>query len=120
MKLALFAIIALIFCGCQSQAPTPDPRVSELETQVSTLKAQNAELQAQSADIARQRDTCAAKFSRSTILYDQGLFNTETRAWVIPVDVEPVLAPNKSGSYSHYDPKTQTETVHFRGKTAGN
>lgn len=111
MKLTLFAAISLLLCGCQSQAS--DQRITELENQVAMLKTQNA-------DLTNQRDTCTAKFDRSTILYDQGLFNTETRAWVIPADVEPILAPNKNGSYSHYDPKTQTETVHFKGKIAGN
>jgi hypothetical protein len=62
------------------------------------------------------RDTCTARFERATVLYDVVLFNNETRAWVIPADVEPVLAPNKNGSYSHYDPKTKIETVHFKGK----
>jgi hypothetical protein len=66
--------------------------------------------------VTKERDTCNAKFARSTFLYDVGLFNNETRAWVIPADVEPVIGPNKFGTYSHYDPKTQTETVHFKGK----
>jgi hypothetical protein len=66
--------------------------------------------------VTTERDTCNAKFTRATVLYDVGLFNNETKAWVIPADVEPVIAPDKSGSYSHYDPKTQIETVHFKGK----
>jgi hypothetical protein len=37
----------------------------------------------------------------------------------IPADVEPVLAPGKTRTYSHYDPKTETETVHFKGKAGG-
>jgi|SRR6266850_5300457 len=64
----------------------------------------------------QERDTCTAKFQRATILYDVGLLNGETRAWVIPVDVEPKIAAAKRGSFSHYDPKTQTETVHFQPK----
>jgi hypothetical protein len=67
--------------------------------------------------VTKERDTCNAKFTRTTVLYDMGFFNTETKAWVIPADVEPVMAPDKIGSYSHYDPKTQIETVHFPGKT---
>jgi hypothetical protein len=109
MRLALVTVLSFLIFGCQSQ--TPDPRIAQLENQVSMLKAQNAELQ-------NQRDTCDAKFNRATFLYDVGLFNVESRAWVIPADVEPVLAPGKSGSYSHYDPKTQTETLHFKGKAA--
>jgi hypothetical protein len=112
MKLSLVAVLSLLFCyGCQSQGPQTYLRISELQNQVSMLKAQNAEL-------TKQKDSCTAKFDRATILYDVGLFNTESRSWMIPADVEPVLAPNKNGSYSHYDPKTQTETVHFQGKAS--
>jgi hypothetical protein len=91
---------------------------SQPSPQVESMAATISQLRAQTADLSKQRDTCNAKFERATILYDVGLFNVETRAWVIPADVEPVLAPNKNGSYSHYDPKTQTETVHFKGKPA--
>ena len=125
MKLALVAVLSLLIYGCNSQAPTPDPRIADLENQVSTLKSQNADLkqqnadlQSKNADIVRQRDTCNAKFERITVLYDVGLFNNETRAWVIPTDVEPVPATGKIGTYAHYDPKTQIETVHFKGKPA--
>ena len=125
MKLALVTVLSLLIYGCQSQAPTPDPRIADLEDQVSTLKSQNADLKQQNADLqnqnadtVKQRDTCNAKFSRFTFLYDQGLFTNETRAWVIPADVEPVLAAGKIGTYSHYDPKTQIKTVHFKGKPA--
>lgn len=114
MKLALIAVLSLAFYGCQSQRP--DPRITQLENQVATLKAQNADLQKQNADIVNQRDTCTAKFNRVTFLYDVGFLNNETRAWAIPADVDPVLVTGKTGTYSHYDPKTQTETVHFKGK----
>jgi hypothetical protein len=123
MKLVLVAFASLLIYGCQSQGT--DPRIAQLENQVSTLKGQNADLQkqnsdlqSQNADTAKQRDTCNAKFARFTVFYDVGLFNNETKAWVIPADVEPVLAPGKIGNYSHYDPKTQTETIHFKGKAA--
>lgn len=122
LKLMFFVALTLIVCACQSQQ-TPDPRIAQLEGQVSMLKFQNVDLQKQKtdlqdrvADVQKQRDTCTAKFERSTVLYDVGVFNNETRAWVIPADVEPVLAPNKRGTYAHYDPKTQVETVHFKGK----
>jgi len=92
------------------------PNLTRNGTQASGMAAQIGLLRQQTADLTKQRDECTAKFQRATILCDVGLFNNETRAWVIPVDVEPVLAPNKNGSYSHYDPKAQTETVHFNGK----
>jgi hypothetical protein len=116
MRLELVALVSLLLFGCQSQGP--DPRIAQLESQVSMLKGQNAALQNQQADLTKQRDTCNAKFDRFTVLYDVGLFNVETKAWAIPADIEPVLATGKNGSYSHYDPKTQTETVHFKGKAA--
>ena len=86
----------------------------KLQTVETDLRMEQANLQR----VTQEKDACNAKFSRSTILYDQGLLYSESRAWVIPVDVEPVLAPNKIGTYSHYDPKTQIETVHFKGKAA--
>jgi hypothetical protein len=103
------------------------PRLESIQDSVSSANTTNqntiAQLQAtisdmykSSQEIIKQRDTCNAKFDRATILYDVGMFNNETRAWVIPADVEPMLASNKNGSYSHYDHKTQTETVHFKGK----
>jgi len=116
MKIALVVMLSLAIYGCQSQAP--DPRIAQLENQVSMLKSQIANLQQQNTDVVNQRDTCKAKFERITVLYDLGLFNVETKAWAIPADVEPVLVTGKNGSYSHYDPKTQTETVHFKGKPA--
>jgi hypothetical protein len=116
MKVALVAVLSLASYGCQSQAP--DPRVAQLESQVSTLKSENASLKQQNVDAASQRDTCVAKFNRVTFLYDVGFLNNETRAWAIPADVDPVLVTGKIGTYSHYDPKTQTETVHFKGKAA--
>ena len=118
MRIVLFATLFLLISGCRSQA-TPDPRIAQLESQMLTLKGQIADLQKQNADTAEQRDACNAKFSRSTFLYDVGLFNTETRSWVIPADLEPVLAAGKNGTFSHYDPKTQTESVHFKGNATG-
>jgi len=76
------------------------------------------QLQGEQAELVKERDTCMSKFDRVTVLYDVGLFNVETKAWVVPADVEPVLVTGKNGTYSHYDPKAQTETVLFRGKAA--
>jgi len=70
---------------------------SQPSPQVESMAATISQLRAQTADLSKQRDTCNAKFERATILYDVGLFNVETRAWVIPADVEPTLAPNKTG-----------------------
>ncbi len=88
-----------------------------------TEAAQNAvhsaevvgQLRSQIQTLTQQRDICNAKFDRSTILYDQGLFG-ESKDWIIPADVEPVALGNNRGTFTHYDPKTQTETVHFQPK----
>jgi Tfp pilus assembly protein PilN len=89
----------------KSQEATQNLMQQKLSSQLAAIK-----------EITDQRDTCTAKFQRATFLYDVGLFNAETRAWVIPVDVVPVAAPNHRGSFSHFDPKTQVKTVHFQAK----
>jgi hypothetical protein len=76
------------------------------------------QLRGEQAELIKERGTCMAKFDRVTVLHDVGLFNVETKAWAVPADVEPEMATGKNGTYSHYDPKTQIETVHFRGKAA--
>jgi hypothetical protein len=89
---------------------------SELGRNVQTLQneLQSVKNQLQSANA--DRDTCKSKFERATILYDVGILNGETRSWILPVDIEPKSVGVKRGTYSHYDPKTQTETVHFQAK----
>ncbi len=109
---SLAAGIALM--GCSS---TPDPQIAHLREQLNianaTIQSDNATIQS----LTQERDSCDSKFSRATILYDTGLFGVETKAWVIPADVEPMVVGQKRGTFSHYDPKTQTETVHFQPKT---
>jgi len=66
-------------------------------------------------EVTGERDSCTAKFQRSTILYD-GVLNVD-RGWLIPADVEPKLIGNRpNASYTHYDPKTQTETVRLNAQ----
>jgi hypothetical protein len=73
--------------------------------------------------VSEQRDACQAKFSRATILYVQqkNMFGTPfgdaAKSWAIPVDVEPTYIGPQVGFFSHYDPKTQMETVKFAAKT---
>jgi len=95
--------------------------------QINQLKQQSEEKSAQqiqqidflkntNTSLTQDRDTCQAKFQRSTILYDGTVF--ENRRWILPVDVDPVLVtPDHYASYSHYDPKTQVETVKLAPKT---
>jgi hypothetical protein len=84
-----------------------------LDTANTALQTAQSSLQ----QATQARDTCLAKFDRATLLYDVGLLGGETRVWAIPADVEPLVVGQKRGSYSHFDPKTQTETVHFQAKS---
>lgn len=83
---------------------------SQTDSQTSTLSATNENL-------STQLTACTAKFGRGTFLYDVGLLGGETRAWFIPADVEPVRVGRLRGNFSHYDPKSQTETIHMTAKT---
>jgi len=61
----------------------------------------------------QERDECKAKFDRRTILYDNSILIDPTKIWIIPADVEPIAVGDHSVTYTHYDPKTKRETVHF-------
>ncbi len=61
----------------------------------------------------QERDECKAKFDRQTILYDNTIMVDPDKIWVIPADVEPIAVGDHRVSYTHYDPKTKRETVHF-------
>jgi hypothetical protein len=68
-------------------------------------------------EVTEQRDLCQGKFSRATILYVQKKntlgtpFGDAIKSWAIPVDVQPAYVGPEVGLFSHYDPKTQVETV---------
>ena len=61
----------------------------------------------------QERDQCKAKFDRQTILYDNSIVIDPAKIWIIPADVEPIAVGDHSVTYTHYDPKTKRETVHF-------
>jgi hypothetical protein len=61
----------------------------------------------------QERDDCKAKFDRQTILYDNSILIDPAKIWIIPADVEPIAVGDHSVTYTHYDPKTKRETVHF-------
>jgi len=77
-----------------------------LESQLETTKAA---LQT----TTQQRDDCTAKFDRQTILYDNSIVVDPEKIWIIPADVEPIAIGDHRVTYTHYDPKTKRETVHF-------
>ena len=60
-----------------------------------------------------ERDECKAKFDRQTILYDNSIVIDPDKIWIIPADVEPIAVGDHPVTYTHYDPKTKRETVHF-------
>jgi hypothetical protein len=64
----------------------------------------------------QERDDCKAKFDRQTILYDNSIVIDPSKIWIIPADVEPIAVGDHSVTYTHYDPKTKRETVHFHPK----
>ncbi|HKN73492.1 MAG TPA: hypothetical protein VJX30_20835 [Terriglobales bacterium] len=61
----------------------------------------------------QERDECKAKFDRQTVLYDNSIVIDPDKIWIIPADVEPIAVGDHPVTYTHYDPKTKRETVHF-------
>ena len=61
----------------------------------------------------QERDQCNAKFERQTILYDNSILIDPAKIWIIPAEVEPIAVGDHSVTYTHYDPNTKRETVHF-------
>jgi len=62
---------------------------------------------------SQERDACKARFDRQTILYDNTIVVDPSKTWIIPADVEPIAVGDQRVTYTHYDPKTKRETVHF-------
>jgi hypothetical protein len=115
LSAAFFNFTVLPNMRAQSTQATQAAQMEQ--RQAGDMQKQVQNLQNQLQTVTTDRDACKAKFERATILYDSGLFG-ETRAWVIPADVEPKTVGVKRGSFSHYDPKGQTETVHFEPTAA--
>jgi hypothetical protein len=65
---------------------------------------------------AQERDACKAKFDRQTILYDNRIAVDPEKIWIIPADVEPIVVGDHDVTYTHYDPKSNRETVRFHPK----
>jgi hypothetical protein len=80
------------------------------------LGAQLASTQASLHATTRERDQCKVRFDRQTILYDNTIPIDPGKVWIIPADIEPIAAGHHHISYTHYDPKTKTETAHFYPK----
>lgn len=80
------------------------------------LDAQLASTKASLQTTTQERDQCKARFDRQTILYDNTIPIDPGRVWIIPADIEPIAAGDHHITYTHYDPKTKTETAHFYPK----
>jgi hypothetical protein len=65
---------------------------------------------------SQERDECKARFDRQTILYDNTIVVDPDKIWIIPADVEPIAVGDRRLTYTHYDPQTKRETVHFYPK----
>jgi len=86
---------------------------SQTSGEESKLQQATQELQ----QVTQARDTCQNKFARGTFLYETALIGGPTRTWFVPADVEPVFyGTTRQGMFSHYDLKTQMETVKFQAK----
>jgi hypothetical protein len=77
------------------------------------LEAQLESTRAALQSATQERETCTAKFGRQTILYDNSIAVDPEKLWMIPADVEPIAVGDRPLTYTHYDPKTKQETVHF-------
>jgi len=84
---------------------------AELAKNPVEAQLENTKAALQSA--TQERDTCKAKFDRQTILYDNSIMVDPDKVWIIPADVEPIAVGDHTVTYTHYDPSTKRETVHF-------
>jgi hypothetical protein len=85
-------------------------QIADLTNQISSEQHEVTLLTQQKAFVTQERDALAEKFQRRTILYDGEMFST--RRWEIPADVQPrFIGSSGQPAYTHYDPKSQVETV---------
>ena len=87
---------------------------AELET--NPLQAQLESMRAASETATQERDSCKAQFDRQTILYDNSIAVDPQKIWIIPAYVEPIVVGEHDVTYTHYDPKTKSETARFHPK----
>jgi Tfp pilus assembly protein PilN len=91
-------------------------QTNALNSRITALQGELRSNASQMQALTQAKETCEAKFQRSTILYDGILF--QGRRWIIPADVEPIyLGQGTQADYTHLDPKTQTETIHMKPKS---
>ncbi|HUM05204.1 MAG TPA: hypothetical protein VLT90_07070 [Terriglobales bacterium] len=84
-----------------------------LELASNPLEVQLAGTKSALQTATQERDVCKARFDRQTILYDNSIYVEPDKIWIIPADVEPIAIGDHRVTYTHYDPNTRRETVHF-------
>jgi len=115
-------VILSFLLGCAVTGTGMGVYGNNLKLQLVNSQQQAQSQVAQAAQVTHQRDTCQEKFMRATFLYTRptNIFGTPNGApvkvWVIPADIEPRYLGPSEGSFSHYDPKSQVETVQFQAK----
>ena len=94
---------------------------AQLTAQTAKLTTENAQLTTATAQETAEAEALKAKFARGTVLYEQpvSMFGKPLdrkpalKVWLVKADVEPVYIGTGEGFFTHYDPKSQTETVKF-------
>ena len=117
--LVTILIFYMIFIPIVKRAAAESGKKAALQKFSSELAKNPLEAQLESTKAALQtatqeRDQCKAKFDRQTILYDNSILIAPEKIWIIPADVEPIAVRGHSVTYTHLDPKTKRETVHFQ------
>ena len=112
------AIFGLFILPSAKHAAAESARKAAQQKFSADLAKNPVEAQLESAKAAlqtttQQRDECKARFDRQTILYDNSIITDPGRIWIIPAEVEPIAVGDHALTYTHYDPQTKHESVHF-------
>jgi len=83
------------------------------ELATNPVEAQLESTKAALQTATQECDLCRVRFDRQTILYDNSIVVDPGKIWIIPADIEPIAVGDHTVTYTHYDPKTKRESVHF-------
>ena len=108
----LLVIPAVKRAAAESARKTAQQKFSA-ELAKNPLEAQLESTKATLQTATQERDECKARFDRQTILYDNSIITDPGRIWIIPAEVEPIAVGDHQVTYTHYDPETKRESVHF-------
>jgi len=99
--------------GAASSAQRATQQKFSAELAANPLAAQLESTKSALQTATQERDQYKSKFDRQTILYDNTIPVDPGKLWIIPADIEPIAVGDHQVTYTHYDPKTKRETVHF-------